>query len=86
MQNYDVGVLTRDPKQALNQIKMITRRENGMYPKSHPFGNQRFDHHFGKVNLYKYIRLIFQNIFRKIYSSTFYLILTRLFIFIKFSA
>ncbi|XP_029168005.1 uncharacterized protein LOC114938298 [Nylanderia fulva] len=36
MQNYDIGALTRDQKQALNKMKMNTRRENEIYLKSHP--------------------------------------------------
>ncbi|XP_018300797.1 uncharacterized protein [Mycetomoellerius zeteki] len=36
MQNYDVGALTRDQKQALNKMKMTTRKENEIYFKSHP--------------------------------------------------
>ncbi|EZA60018.1 hypothetical protein X777_15300 [Ooceraea biroi] len=36
MQNYDVEALTRDQKQALNEMKMITRRENEIYFNSHP--------------------------------------------------
>ncbi|XP_077266238.1 uncharacterized protein LOC143899669 [Temnothorax americanus] len=36
MQNYDVGALTRDQKQALNEMKMNTRKENEIYLKSHP--------------------------------------------------
>lgn len=36
MQNYDVGALTRDQKQGLNEVKMITRKENEVYLKSHP--------------------------------------------------
>ncbi|XP_011164109.1 uncharacterized protein LOC105198936 [Solenopsis invicta] len=36
MQNYDVGALTRDQKRALNEMKMITRKENEVYLKAHP--------------------------------------------------
>ncbi|KYM75887.1 hypothetical protein ALC53_13952 [Atta colombica] len=36
MQNYDVGALTRDQKQALNKMKMMIRKENEIYFKSHP--------------------------------------------------
>lgn len=36
MQNYDVGALTRDQTQALNEMKMITRRENEIYLEAHP--------------------------------------------------
>jgi len=36
MQNYDLGALTRDQKQALNKMKMVTRKENEIYLKSHP--------------------------------------------------
>lgn len=36
MQNYDVGALTRDQKQALNKMKMIIRKENEIYLKLHP--------------------------------------------------
>ncbi|KYN03249.1 PREDICTED: uncharacterized protein LOC108773549 [Cyphomyrmex costatus] len=35
MQNYDVGALMRDQKQALNKMKMTTRKENEIYFKSH---------------------------------------------------
>lgn len=36
MQNYDIGALTGDQKQALNEMKMVIRRENEIYFKSHP--------------------------------------------------
>lgn len=36
MLNYDLGALTRDQKQALKEMKMVTRRENEIYFKSHP--------------------------------------------------
>ncbi|XP_025075125.1 uncharacterized protein LOC112552912 [Pogonomyrmex barbatus] len=45
MQNYDVGALTRDQKQALNELKMIIQKENEVYLKSHP-GGQGFNQQF----------------------------------------
>ncbi|XP_025267366.1 uncharacterized protein LOC112638939 [Camponotus floridanus] len=36
MQNYDIGALTRDQKQSLNEMKMSTRRENEIYFNLHP--------------------------------------------------
>jgi len=36
MQNYDIGALTRDQKQSLNEMKMTTRRENEIYFNLHP--------------------------------------------------
>jgi hypothetical protein len=36
MQSYDIGALMYDQIRALNDRKMMTRRENEMYFKSHP--------------------------------------------------
>ncbi|XP_025162493.1 uncharacterized protein LOC112590394 [Harpegnathos saltator] len=36
MRNYDLGALTRDQKRELNEMKMITRKENEIYLHAHP--------------------------------------------------
>lgn len=36
MTNYDLGALTKDQKESLNEMKMSIRRENEIYLKNHP--------------------------------------------------
>lgn len=36
MQDYDLGALRRDQKRELNEMKMISRRENEIYLRAHP--------------------------------------------------